>query len=56
MYEASVPVFTQLLGGTSGTLDKMSAHCTEKKIDPSILLSARLFPNMYTFGRQVQVG
>ena len=55
MYEASVPVFSQLLGGTSGILDKMSAHCTERKIDPSILLSARLFPNMYTFGRQVQV-
>jgi hypothetical protein len=55
MYEASVPVFSQLLGGTSGIIDKMGVHCTEKKIDPSILLSARLFPNMYTFSRQVQV-
>lgn len=55
LYEASVPVFSQMLGGTSGLLDKMNAHCTERKIDPSILLSARLFPNMYALSRQVQV-
>ena len=54
LYEASVPVFSQLLGGTSGVLDKMSAHCAEKNIDPSVLINSRLFPNMYALGRQVQ--
>ena len=54
LYEASVPVFSQLLGGMSGVLDKMSIHCVEKNIDPSILLGSRLFPNMYALSRQVQ--
>jgi hypothetical protein len=55
LYQASIPVMLQMLGGLSGICDKASAHCTEKKIDPSALLTARLFPNMYTFQKQVQV-
>jgi hypothetical protein len=35
--------------------DKAAAHCAEKKIDPQALLTARLYPNMYTFQKQVQV-
>jgi hypothetical protein len=54
IYDASVPTFQQLLGGLSGTLDKAAAHCAERKIDPSALITARLFPDMYAFGRQIQ--
>jgi hypothetical protein len=55
MHEASVPVFRQMLGGLDGILAKAETHAIEGKIDPPALLQARLFPDMFTFARQVQV-
>jgi hypothetical protein len=55
LYQASVPVFEQLLTGLSGVLDKAAAYVEEKKVDPTALLNDRLFSNMYPFIRQVQV-
>ena len=54
LYDVSVPTFQQLLGGLSDVLDKAAAHCAEKKIEPSALITARLYPDMYMLGRQVQ--
>ena len=53
--EATTPVLLQMLGGLSKLLDKAAAHCADRKIDPSAILTARLYPNMFTFQRQVQV-
>jgi uncharacterized protein len=36
-------------------LTKAEAHATEKKIDPNAFLQARLFPDMFSLLRQVQV-
>jgi uncharacterized protein len=55
MYTASVPVFTQMLGGLSAVLAKAEQHVEAKKLDPNALLQARLFPDMFTMLRQVQV-
>ena len=55
IYEASIPVFTQMLGGLKGVLAKADAHAADKKIAPSVLLQARLFPDMFPLLRQVQV-
>lgn len=55
MYTVSVPVFKQMLGGLSDILAKTQAHVTEKKIEPSAFLQTRLFPDMFTFVRQVQI-
>jgi hypothetical protein len=55
MYEASVPVFKQILTSLSAILDKAEAHAVEKKIEPAALLQARLYPDMFPFTRQVQV-
>lgn len=55
MYQASVPVFQQMLGGLSGVLTKAEAHATSRKIDPNALLQARLYPDMFALLRQVQV-
>jgi hypothetical protein len=55
MYAASVPVFRQLLGALGDILGKAEDHVAEKKIDPNALLHARLFPDMFTFTRQVQI-
>ncbi len=55
IYTASIPVFKQMLGGLSGVLAKAEAHASAKKIDPNVLLQARLFPDMFPLLRQVQV-
>ncbi len=55
LHAASVPVFTQLLGGLADVLAKAQAHGTERKIDPDALLQARLFPDMFPLVRQVQI-
>ncbi|MEO7064548.1 MAG: DUF1993 domain-containing protein [Dokdonella sp.] len=55
MYTASVPVFQQMLGGLNDILAKAQSHVAEKKIEPDALLQARLFPDMFTFVRQVQI-
>ncbi len=55
IYTASIPVFKQMLGGLKEVLRKAEAHATDKKIDPNALLQARLFPDMFSMLRQVQV-
>src|SRR5450432_410918 len=55
VYDATVPAFLQILGGLSGILTKAEAHCTAKKIQPEVLLGARLFPDMLPLSKQVQL-
>jgi len=55
MYQASVPAFTQMLGSLAAILTKAEAHATAKKIDPAVLLGARLFPDMLPYTRQIQL-
>jgi len=54
MYHASVPTFLQLLGGLKGVIEKAEKHATEKKWDEATLLNWRLYPDMFTFARQVR--
>lgn len=55
IYEASVPVFQQMLKNLSGLLDKAQAHAAEKGVDVATLLNASLAPDMFNFTRQVQI-
>lgn len=55
MYRASVPAFVQILTALSLILDKAAAHCASKKIDPAVLVNARLFPDMLPLSKQVQI-
>jgi hypothetical protein len=55
MFTASVPVYTQFLTSLSAILKKAAAHAEAKKIDPSILINARLSPDMFALARQVQI-
>ena len=55
LHDASVPVFTQMLGGLDNVLAKAQAHAAAKKIDPVALTQARLFPDMFPLARQVQI-
>ncbi|RFC35139.1 MAG: hypothetical protein DID90_2727554527 [Candidatus Nitrotoga sp. LAW] len=55
MYTTSIPVFKQLLNSLSVILTKAEAYATEKKINPTVLLEARLYPDMFPLSRQVQI-
>ena len=55
MYQASVPVFQARLTALSNCLNKAEANATERKIDPTIFLNARLAPDMLTLTKQVQI-
>jgi uncharacterized protein len=55
IYTSSIPVFKQMLGGLSAVLAKAEVHASAKKIDPQALLQSRLYPDMFTLLRQVQV-
>jgi hypothetical protein len=55
MYQISVPVFTRMLTSLIAILEKAAAHCEEKKIDPAVLISYRLYPDMFAFAKQIQI-
>ena len=55
MYQASIPAFLRALSNLSAILDKATAHAALRKIEQSVLLNTRLFPDMYPLVRQVQL-
>ena len=55
MYDASIPVFKQLLGSLSSVLDKGAAFAKAKSVEPAVLVGARLAPDMFPLSRQVQI-
>ena len=55
MHSASLPVFVKMLGNLSLWLDKAEALATTKKFEVSVLLNARLAPDMLPLVRQVQI-
>jgi hypothetical protein len=54
LYQSSVPAFLQMLNSLSSILTKAVAHAEAKKIDPAVLVNARLAPDMYPLARQIQ--
>jgi hypothetical protein len=55
VYDATVPAFLQILGSLQGLLTKAEAHCKAKNIAPEVLLTARLYPDMLPFSKQIQL-
>jgi uncharacterized protein len=55
MYQASVPVFRRGLTAISAVLDKAEAQATARKFDPAVLLTSRLYPDMFPLTRQIQI-
>jgi len=55
MYQASIPAFVRALNNLAAILEKAAAHAQAKKIDESVLLNSRLFPDMFPLVRQVQL-
>jgi hypothetical protein len=54
MSHASIPLFRRYLTALSRVLDKAEEQAKARKIDPSTLLNARLFPDMFSLTSQVQ--
>ena len=54
-YDATVPLFVQMLTALTGLVNKAEAHCQAKGIQPEVLLAARLYPDMLPFSKQVQL-
>lgn len=55
MYQASVPVCIRSLNNLVGILEKGATYAETKKIDSSVLVNSRLFPDMFPLSRQVQI-
>jgi uncharacterized protein len=55
MYQASVPAFLTMLKNLTAILDKAEAYVADREIDPQVLLSWRLAPDMFPLTRQVQI-
>lgn len=55
MYQASMPVLIRMLNNLSTILNKAATFVEIKKIDPTILINARLAPDMFALARQVQI-
>ncbi|HET7675371.1 MAG TPA: DUF1993 domain-containing protein [Gammaproteobacteria bacterium] len=55
MYQASVPVFERMLANLTAILKKGEAHAQAHKFDPQVLVDARLYPDMFSIPKQVQI-
>ena len=55
MHAMSVEVFANILKNLSWLLEKGATSATNRKFDPSVLLAARLAPDMLPLTRQVQI-
>ncbi len=55
MYQAAIPPLMHSLSNLIGILQKGAAYAEAKKIEPEVLLSSRLFPDMFPLTRQIQI-
>ena len=55
MYTATVPTCTRALNSLAALLEKAAAHAQARKIDPAVLLGARLFPDMFPLATQIHI-
>jgi uncharacterized protein len=55
LYQATIPVFEQTLASLDAIVDKAAAYAAAHKIEPNVLLEARLRPDMLPFVRQTQI-
>ena len=55
MYHAALPVMKRMLANLAAILQKAAAHAEARKIDPTVLITSRLYPDMFALARQVQI-
>ncbi len=55
MYQGSVPTIVRALNNLAAVLEKADQHAAARKIDPTVLVNARLYPDMLPLAKQVQI-
>src|SRR3977135_4250357 len=55
MYTATVASRPRALNNLASILEKAAAHAESRKIDPAVLLSTRLFPDMFPLATQIHI-
>jgi uncharacterized protein len=55
MYQASVPSLMRSIDNLVVILEKGAADATARKIDPTVLINSRLYPDMLPLSKQVQI-
>jgi uncharacterized protein len=55
MFQASVPAFVRGLTNLRAILEKAAAHAQAHKIDDTVFVTARLYPNMLPLSKQIQI-
>jgi uncharacterized protein len=55
MHTAAVPTCSRALNNLAAILEKAAAHAEARKIDPAVLLSTRLFPDMLPLAMQIHI-
>lgn len=55
MYQAAIPPMVRALNNLAAILAKGEASAIARKIDPSVLIASRLYPDMLPLVKQVQI-
>ncbi len=55
MYDSSIPALKQTLSSLASILKKAAEHADNRKIDPAVFITARLFPDMLPLAKQIQI-
>lgn len=55
LYNATIPPLKRILTNLSAILKKGEEYADAKKVEHTVLLNARLFVDMYTLTRQIQI-
>ena len=53
LYESTIPMYVRLLKALSNILDKGAAHAAAGKFKEEVLVTSRLYPDMWTLAQQV---
>ena len=54
LYAATIPSYLQILGSVSRLIGKAQSFCSDKGLEPEVLIQARLAENMLPFAYQVK--
>ncbi len=55
IYDASIPIFIRGMRNLASYLGKAQADVLSRRIDPAVIIDARLAPDMHKLSRQVQI-
>jgi hypothetical protein len=55
IYDAAIPTLLRGLANLSAVIGKAAEHVEHEKLDAAVFISARLYPDMFPFNRQIRI-